>query len=88
MRNSVSQRYSVAEGWPSGGMVSRPVGVRFYDVQQFTGYPVSTVRGGQWFRGILLRKGSPRLNPERLPVMYDPTNPATWPGNTAAHYTG
>lgn len=52
---------------------------RHYDVQAFTGYASSTVPGGQWARGPLVRMFQPRLQPARIPPMYDPTDPRTWP---------
>lgn len=52
---------------------------RHYDVQAFTGYASSTVPGGQWARGRLVRMFQPVLQPARIPPMYDPTDPRTWP---------
>jgi hypothetical protein len=64
--------------WPQGGMVSRPVVDRNYDVQQFTGYSVSTVRAGQWARGARAGFVTPTWHPAKPPIMYDPTDPDTW----------
>lgn len=52
---------------------------RRYDVQQYTGYASSTVPGGQWARGVLVRMHQPSFHPARIPPMYDPTDPRTWP---------
>ena len=71
-------RVNTSPGWPNGGMVSRPVGDRNYDVQMFTGNSVSTVAGGGWVRGQLLRQGTVEFHPAKPPIMYDPTDPRTW----------
>lgn len=78
--NAVTGRYSV-DRWPADQPAE--AGRRFernYDVQAFTGYPVSTVRAGQWARGVLYRQAMPalQLSQPALP-MYDPTDPRTWP---------
>lgn len=65
--------------WPSGGMVSRPIGDRNYDVQMFTGASYSTVRpAGGWDRGQVYRWATPTVRPGKPPIMYDPTDPDTW----------
>lgn len=75
----VRGRYKVEPSWPSGGlMVTRPTSDRRYDVQQFTGAPVSTVPAGRWSRGSIARVGAPQFRLPRERWMYDPTMPVQW----------
>lgn len=65
--------------WPAGGFVTRRFDDRNFQVQQFTGYPVSNVSAGQWQRGTIIRKYQPAFRPPFLGlVAYDPTRPDTW----------
>lgn len=67
-------RFGVTPRSTAGG-ITRPIGDRHYDVQQFTGYPTSTVGEGQWVRGRIVRTATPVLRPSgRELFMYDPTN--------------
>lgn len=60
-------------------MVTRPMDERRYDVQQFTGQSYSTVQGGGWVRGQIIRMYQPNMHPPMLGYfMYDPTDPTTW----------
>lgn len=52
---------------------------RNYDVQQETGYPVSTVPEGHWVRGQLIHGPTPVVQPDkRFLFMYDPTDVESW----------
>lgn len=65
--------------WPAGGFSFNRMDDRNWDVQQFTGYPVSTVGEGRWVRGQIVRRFSPQFRPPMLGYFaYDPTDPATW----------
>jgi hypothetical protein len=58
---------------------SRPVTQHQYNVDQFTGRPVSPVGTNQWVRGQIVRKYSPQFRPPTLGFYpYDPTDPTTW----------
>lgn len=79
MRNTVNGRFATEDTWPQGGMVTKRLDDRNFDVQVLTGYPTSTVRQGQWNRGVLMRFDSPAFRPPRENLtMYDPTDPQTW----------
>lgn len=63
-------------GWPQGGAVTRPLADRRYEVQAFTGRPVSTVPQGRWNRGFVVRFMTPEVRPAVWPLyMMDPTDP-------------
>lgn len=80
MRSDIRGRFNTSPAWPQGGMVSRPMDDRRFEVQAFTGFPVSTLSTGRWNRGILYRANQPVLkSSKRSLYMYDPTNPSTWP---------
>lgn len=71
-------------GWPGGGMVTRPVGDRRYEVQAFTGRPVSTVPQGRWNRGAIVRFMTPNVRPNFDPLyMNDPTDPTRYVSHIA-----
>lgn len=78
--NTTIARFPVEPNWPAGGyLVTNPLDDRNWDIQQFTGYPVSTVQPGQWERGQIVRMFTPNLHPAPLGLfMYDPTDPTTW----------
>jgi len=60
-------------------MVTKPMDERNWDVQQYTGYAVSTVQGGNWARGQIVRQFTPAFRPPTLGYYpYDPTNPSSW----------
>ena len=77
-RLDVRGRVLRTPAWPNGGMVSRPIGDRHYDVQAFTGNSVSTVPAGRWSRGQLIRSNTVTVHPAKPPIMYDPTDIRTW----------
>ena|SRR5438445_6197255 len=78
----VRGRIETTPQWPEGGYVlSRPMQDR-WDVQQFTGYPTSTVGEGNWVRGKLIRMFQVELRTPRELFMYDPTDVTTWHLNT------
>lgn len=67
--------------FPQGGYsLTRPMQDR-YDVQAFTGYATTTVPGGQFIRGQVVRWKTPVLRIPNENYMVDPTAPETW--NTA-----
>lgn len=74
--NTVNGRVIREPAWPSGGMVSRPMDDRRFDVQRFTGFASATVARGQWDRGIMYRFGTTEMRLPREARMYDPTDPA------------
>jgi hypothetical protein len=76
-------RVAVEPGWPNGGyMVTKPLDQRNYDVQQVTGYSVSTVPAGGWVRGQTVRLYQPEFRPSTLGYYaYDPTDPTSWMHN-------
>lgn len=78
-RQETNGRYRVEPAWPQGGFMSRPMDDRRWDVQAFTGRPVSRVPQGQWSRGIVHRWDVPPVspNPQAL-FMYDPTDPVRY----------
>jgi hypothetical protein len=55
-------------------MVTRRLADRNYDVQQFTGYAVSTVPGGGWVRGQTVRVNQPTMRPPDPVPMLDLTS--------------
>lgn len=60
-------------------MLTRDVTKRNYDVQAFTGYPVSNVSAGHWVRGDIVRMDQPMFRTSTWDLYnYDPTNPLTW----------
>lgn len=61
------------------------LGDRNWDVQAFTGQPVSTVPAGRWYRGSMERAAMPTMvHDATYPgPMYDPTDARTWPANQA-----
>lgn len=71
-------RFPSEAPWPQGGMVSRRINDRNYDVQEFTGYSYGTVAGSNWSRGSVAKWSAPTLRPGKPPIMYDPTDPDTW----------
>jgi hypothetical protein len=79
-KNEIYDRFSVEPTWPGGGyLVTNPMDDRNWDVQQFTGYPVSNVQSGQWMRGSIIRMFTPNVHPPILGYFaYDPTDPGTW----------
>ncbi len=78
VRNDIRGRYQTDPD-SSGGVVTRPVGDRHYDVQQYTGYATSTVSRGQWDRGYVYRFATAQVRPSgRNLYMFDRTDPSTW----------
>lgn len=71
--NETTNRTVIEPAWPNGGMVTRNLADRQYDVQQFTGMSYGTVPGTNFDRGILMRYGSPSVIPAPPTPMYDPT---------------
>lgn len=77
--NATTGRYATDPPPPDD---SRQFGRSFdrnYDVQAFTGSPVSTVPAGQWNRGILYRAAMPTLRLTSMGPMFDRTDARTWP---------
>lgn len=88
-------RIETTPAWPNGGMVSKPMDTRNYNVSAFvapmgsngakfvggqsTGTVYSTVDSGRWSRGQLIRQNQVEFRPSRPQTMYDPTDPNTWP---------
>ena len=71
--NDTTERTLIEPAWPGGGIVSRNVADRQYDVQQFTGMSYGTVPGTNWNRGALFRYGAPTFKPAPPIPMYDPS---------------
>lgn len=70
--------------WPMGGFTGRKFTEDNYTVNVYTGMAQSTVPGGGWARGQVIRKFQPPMHPPMLGYFaYDPTDPTTW--NDAAY---
>lgn len=74
----INGRFNTSQAWPFGGIVSRPMADRHYDVQQFTGASYGTVPGTNWDRGIFYRWGTQKIRLPRENQMFDPTDISTW----------
>lgn len=86
-RNDITNRSLVEPAWPMGGMVSRNLADRQYDVQQFTGNSYSTVPGASYDRGVLYRYSTPVMQcPEPLPML-DPTSLEQYGANAYLYRT-
>lgn len=78
-RVTTSGRFLVEPVWPEGGYGTRRLADNNWTIQQYTGYPISTVGQGQWVRGQLVRFAVPTLQPDsKFLFAYDPTDVSTW----------
>ena len=79
---TTSGRMRVEGDWPLGGVYGGSVGGpgaargidRNWDVQAFTGFPVSTVPAGAWARHGAVRGSQPATALGPIVHAYDPTN--------------
>lgn len=81
LMEATNSRVRVEPNWPAGGyMVSRPVDDRNWDVNPYSPWnSYSTVIGGNWARGSVIRKFQPTIRPPMLGYYaYDPTDPNSW----------